>query len=418
MTKRLGNLHKILFSLLILLLPVQLGKHFWPSWAMVNGLRIDYLSPALYLTDILIVGILVSWVVNLATSPQRVRSSIFLFSFFFIFLFLNCFLAQNQPAAFYKLIKILEFSLLGLYVVKNFLVSKYLSILISVPIIYSSLLAIAQFINQGSLGGVFYWLGERTFDAGTPGIALADFNGQLVLRSYATFPHPNVLAGFLVINLLWLIFPRRPQGEFIGKTIYWLAIVLGVVALFLTFSHVAWAVFAVVILFKFLKSPRLPKLLKAIIVVVSLSTFYYLLTTFPVQSESFFQRQDLNIAAVNMIRSSPLLGVGLNNFLIELPKYYSGSGQIRLLQPVHNIFLLAAAEAGIIIFIIIIIFIALTIRRLILTTLIVVLVLGLFDHYFLTLQSGQILLTLVLGLSWCKINSCPPKPLPTIPSPK
>ena len=55
------KIHRILFFLLLLLLPVQLGRHFWPEFALVFGIRIDYLSPTIYLTDLLVIGILVSW---------------------------------------------------------------------------------------------------------------------------------------------------------------------------------------------------------------------------------------------------------------------------------------------------------------------------------------------------------------------
>ncbi|MCL5970380.1 MAG: hypothetical protein M1450_02695 [Patescibacteria group bacterium] len=36
--------------------------------------------------------------------------------------------------------------------------------------------------------------------------------------------------------------------------------------------------------------------------------------------------------------------------------------------------------------------------------LVTVLVLGLFDHYFLTLQQGQLLFSLVLGIVWSRIE--------------
>src|ERR1035437_5543578 len=51
------NQNKILYSLfylLILFLPTQFGKHFWPNSSFVFGLRLDYLSPTVYLTDIFI----------------------------------------------------------------------------------------------------------------------------------------------------------------------------------------------------------------------------------------------------------------------------------------------------------------------------------------------------------------------------
>jgi len=42
------KLQQRLFWLLVFLLPVQFGRHFWPEWSYVMGLRIDYLSPTIY----------------------------------------------------------------------------------------------------------------------------------------------------------------------------------------------------------------------------------------------------------------------------------------------------------------------------------------------------------------------------------
>ncbi len=58
------GIHKILFLILLAFLPVQLGRHFWPKWSYVMGLRIDYLSPTIYLTDILVFLILFLWLVE------------------------------------------------------------------------------------------------------------------------------------------------------------------------------------------------------------------------------------------------------------------------------------------------------------------------------------------------------------------
>jgi len=55
-------MQQVLFSLLLVFLPTQLGLHFWPGWALVLGRRLDYLSPTLYVTDILIVFLLIRWV--------------------------------------------------------------------------------------------------------------------------------------------------------------------------------------------------------------------------------------------------------------------------------------------------------------------------------------------------------------------
>src|SRR5258708_34693956 len=50
---------RLIFSLLILLLPTQFGKHFWPDFTIVSGIRIDYLSPTVYVTDLLLLLLII-----------------------------------------------------------------------------------------------------------------------------------------------------------------------------------------------------------------------------------------------------------------------------------------------------------------------------------------------------------------------
>src|SRR5476651_2543095 len=50
-----NKLSLLFFYLLILFLPTQLGKHFWPNFSFVYGIRVDYLSPTIYISDILFV---------------------------------------------------------------------------------------------------------------------------------------------------------------------------------------------------------------------------------------------------------------------------------------------------------------------------------------------------------------------------
>ena len=92
-----------------------------------------------------------------------------------------------------------------------------------------------------------YFIGERTFTGQTPGIATVALNGNLLLRPYGTFPHPNVLAGFLLVGILFVASLWR-DGVFRGKnTLQHIgigsALLLGTVALFLTMSRVAIALF-------------------------------------------------------------------------------------------------------------------------------------------------------------------------------
>jgi hypothetical protein len=75
-----------------------------------------------------------------------------------------------------------------------------------------ALIAIGQFLKQGSLGLTF--LKESTFRVTDTGIAKVIIFDQVFIRPYGLFLHPNVLAGFLGITLLFtlaypLVFHRK-----------------------------------------------------------------------------------------------------------------------------------------------------------------------------------------------------------------
>lgn len=422
------KIHQLLFFLLVFFLPTQLGKHFWPDWSMVRGLRVDYLAPTIYLTDILAAGVIISWGLEKiksqkSKSKKTIKKLKISWALLLIggLLILNSLLAANPAAAFYKLVKLTEFVLLGIYITKNRFSVNTFYLLLSTSLVYSSLLAIFQFLNQGSLGGVFYWLGERTFNAGTPGIALASWNDRLFLRPYATFSHPNAFAGFLVISLILMAKLPITNYQFFkfSKPLRTVTVFLGIIALFLTFSRASWLVFGIslaaygVWFLRKINGRFIGRwmVLAFIGSLIFLSTIKNLQAFTTIQPESIWLRQDLNRAALEMIKKSPILGVGLGNFLVRLPEFYQEKGQVRFLQPAHNLYLLIAAEAGLFGLIGLVCFLILTIRclrlktnYLILMALSAILFLGLFDHYFYTLQQGQILISLVLGLSWSKIK--------------
>ena len=197
-------MHQLLFSLLLVLLPAQPGYHLWPGWALVLGRRIDYLSPTLYLTDIIIFLLLISWYVG---KRKKIHFPILQTILIIGFIVTNIYFAANRWVAFFSWIKILELVALGIYIVKT--KPKFSAIIfpLSVGVFYSSVIAIIQFLLQHSIGGPLWFLGERTFSATTPGIAQIPLcfpnklNCPLMLRSYATFPHPNVLGGYLAVLL-------------------------------------------------------------------------------------------------------------------------------------------------------------------------------------------------------------------------
>jgi hypothetical protein len=401
--------HRIFFWILLTLFPTQLGYHFWPDWAMVLGRRVDYLSPTLFLTDLLILFTVGSFLIyNLKFSIFNKfsifkRKHLVLFATI-LFVIFNIAVAVNKPVALYKWLKVAELMALGWYIVKSKPSLAFVIFPLSIGVLYSSVLAIAQFFLQHSVGGPLWWLGERTFRVDTPGIARIVWFGQELLRPYATFPHPNVLGGFLAATLPLMVSNQTKKLSFFKIA----TIALGTIAMFLTFSRsaIVVGVIAIILMIASRKQQVVSsKVAIVIFLIFSLATFYFLLTT-NFSDESVVVRQQLNAAAVKIWQESPLVGVGLGNFLVELPKALP-SRSVYFLQPVHNIYLLVLTETGIVglvFFLWLLWQIARKKSFSILYSLFSILALGLIDHYPLTLQQGQLLLTLFLALSFIQTD--------------
>lgn len=399
------RLHHWLFGLFLALLPVQLGYHFWPPWSYVLGLRVDYLSPTVFFTDILVVLILLCWMFDSSRVNQLRVTSYELKKHWwvlaiFIFFLVNSLFAQNQGAALYKFFKVLEFALLGFYVAKNNFVSRLTSYVLPVTVLYSSLIAFAQFLKQSSLGGIFWYLGERTFNSGTPGIAKIALGGRLLMRPYATFPHPNVLAGFVLISLM-LTFPYLIKKNRILGVCY---LLFSIGCLAITFSR---SVLLVGVFFGlYCLAKRTKKLVFFWFLLMIFAGAIFVFGKTVISQESFYQRWELGRASLLMIKENPLVGMGLNNFIPKIPIFWQNLSAVYWLQPVHNIYLLVSAETGLVGLLIFLWFLFLTYKRLmishslLITSLTAILLLGFFDHYWLTLQQTQLLFGIVLGFAW------------------
>jgi O-antigen ligase len=423
-----NKISKLFFYFLIFFLPTQLGKHFWPDFSFVYGLRLDYLSPTIYLTDIFIMLIFIFSLPEFFQSIKQIQKKyLFGFALLIISFTLGLAGARNYWAGVYGMVKFLEFSFLAYYVSKHYknFSKAILFGCVLLSVIFETSLAFLQYFNQASIGGVFYWLGERSFNAETPGIANASINGQLFLRPYATFSHPNILAGFLVLSMLFLLlFSFRNK---LLRSLVLVGIILGTSALLVTLSRTAillWLIYAIVLfglwmVEKYKKRKfNSHRLVLFVLVIAATTAFVILQNTFIAQrfletklsDESLVQRQELITQSLSMFSKSPLLGVGINNYFNNL-NTLSLKENTFLIQPVHNIFLLVLSETGLVGFC----FILVAFIKSFLTTfnkkqtgkyllmmLFAIIFLGTFDHYFLTLQQGQLLFSLIIGISLSK----------------
>lgn len=420
-------LHRRLFFLLILFLPTQLGIHFWPEWTHVLGRRVDYLSPTIYFTDVLLLAVFFTWMVSLRQKKFLRKLTIpFPFSLTAVVLVGvtvgNISVAANTPLVIYKWIKFYEYLLLGWYIIATNVRMKDIVLPLAIAVLYSSLIALTQFILQRSVGGVLWFLGERSFMIDTPGIARIALctrystDCPLLLRSYATFPHPNVFAGFVAVALPYFLLRILRTDLWSGP--FWLAIaafMVSVAGLLTSFSRSAWAVSVIMVLgtwliVKILSRHKKIATFHPLTVAAFFSAICFIVLVMlrlPARSdESLVIRQQLHQTAIHMWTTTPFFGVGLGNFLIELPSfapYRAGN----FLQPVHNIYVLFMTEAGIAGWGVLLILGGMCFlhRRRIgyavmhnlddvtlpLLSLCGVLLLGVVDHYPITLQQGQLL---------------------------
>lgn len=432
--------HETYFYLLILFLPTQLARHFWPPWSLINGIRLDLFSPTLYFTDILLLLTIFLWVFKSSEirkfkidSKFEIRNlKFFLIVFSVVFALLNIVLSLSPTLTLFKWLKVAEFALFAIYVAKTFTVSKFHTscVLLLISCAYESFIAVSEFILQRSLGGPFWFLGERTFNSSTPGIAQATLNGSLSLRPYATLPHPNALGGYLLIAFILSLHSNISSR--LLQVLVGLPILL---AIFLTFSRSTYLA-SVLISFVFITKKSTKEIITKIriknislfglwnnisfvlgVLLITTGIGLYLVSAPFSDPNSLDKRTLLNQVAIDSLRTSrlsPLIGIGLGNFPILLkdqPTHFP----TRLLQPAHNIYLLILSETGalgLLLFLTLLLFSAKKIFKKtkeakssfhvqLLTAFFTILFLGLFDHYFLTLQQTQITLALVIGLIWC-----------------
>lgn len=403
----MSRLTSISLWLLIFFLPFQLGKHFWTFESLVLGRRIDYLSPTIYLTDILLLVFLLSSFIFARKKIPLVFNKLVLAAV--LFSGISIYLQGVTWLSIYFSLKLIEYAAFASVLIKSKPKLGEILTPLSLSVIITVILALLQFLSQSSIGGIWYWLGERAFTSQTPGIAQIITQGRIFLRPYSSFPHPNALGGFLVVLLpLFLWKPARLKSwkYFLHRSALYF-IFLGI---FLSFSRSAWLVALFIVGAIFLKSSwgkRQKLVLILCLFCLGLIVEELLLGRFIslglAETESITVRLKLLESARLLFLQSPIFGIGLGRFI-------SGLATLRplapVLQPVHSIYALLAVETGICGLGLFLFIFGLAIKRALsqknlalVLSLAAILLLGSVDHYFISLQQTQILLVLVLSLA-------------------
>jgi O-antigen ligase len=423
--KNLKNLrfHEILFYVFLFLLPVQTRILYKPGTAYISWYFNYHLGFFVYLTDILLIACLVSWLLFDKPWRQIKLNRIFWLTLaFFGLMIIGLFHVKHLDLEIYGLFKWIELGLLVWYVSQMFhrVMFHRAAWVLFISGTSQGVLGLSQFHVKHSLGLKFF--GEHIPAMGTAGLATIDTLAGKVIRAYGTFPHPNVFGAFMVLGLgicLYLLATSTTKWNSLIVSCGTLIVSLG---LFVSFSRLAW-VGGIAIILCFLVFHMKHKLnnlanvsqilwIMGIILVASTliaGLFRETLQTRVLDSNptSVTDRNFFNNLGLNLVISAPLVGVGAGNYVPALqdlkalePWQY---------QPAHNIFIFMAAELGLLglgLFLMILFEIFSVFRRIswdvLSFTLAVIgvtfLFMSQFDHYFATIQQGRLMFFLILGL--------------------
>lgn len=411
------NFSTIFLLATLFLIPIQTRILYFSDKAYIDWYFNYHLAFFVYLTDLLLILYFTAWIVEHKHFPRFHKYGVLVIAILFWSL-LTLFHVKRIDLGIYNFLKLVELlcftSIIPLILREKRMFHTALW-LILVAGIFQAGLALGQFHVKHDLG--FNILGEHVPALGTPGLATLDINGEKIIRAYGTMPHPNILAGFLLLPLtigLYFVSHETDNKKRLILAIFLMLITWG---LFLTFSRIAW-IGALIIYGSYLTYLFQVKLKKQLILivftlVVSCGTLGLVYTDYIVsrgtnvsESQAVADRQTFNQRGLELVAQSPVWGTGIGDLVVALQdRYELEPWQYQL---PHNIYILIAAETGIvglILFLLLFFYILRSTWNLksmltfsFLALVIIFLIMGNFDHYFLTIQQGRLTFFATLGL--------------------
>src|SRR3989344_388854 len=317
-----------------------------------------------------------------------------------------------------------------------------------------AIIGIIQYFIQRSSGLGF--LGEEFLRGWMPGVARFQIPGGYrwiidewlnlargtwyIMRPYGTFPHPNIFGFFMLFGSFFGYLGYYVSRETWKRGVFVGFICLMIFAGIMSFSRVAvisWLIGSVIwfVLMRFTGNKSdsslllyLPevgdrkKMIKSLLFIIIITTaitgglFYRqfldrsgIVSYGTTNEEAIGDRALYQKVAFEIIKDKPFFGVGYQNFVLAMDDYSPVELKSYQHQPVHNIYLLVAAETGIIGLTAFLIFIGFILKHAwkkrndiffatLLSGFVAMLVAGFFDHYLVTIQQGRLLFFITAGL--------------------
>ena len=356
---------RLTFSLTVILIPFRL-RHIIAARPQ-TPIYGDFTDFLLFASDVTLLGTLLLWTISYLLKPYPLKTGPRFLTIplagVLITSLVSTFTSVDIQLSIYHFIRLILLTGFFLYVINEIETLKLIAIPVAIQVLIQSLVGIAQFLGQGSVG--LRLLGEWELDPAWSGVSVVWAEGTRALRAYGLADHPNILGGSLILGLAlmagWGTQSKKPSTPWI-TTIF----SLGMVAVLLTFSRSAWLAFLVGILFfaEGLRRTQPSKALRAWLGLLgagALISFPFLwqnaaylgvrlnvdnsFTQIMIEERSISERQVLNTAAQELFSENALNGVGLGAFptalMAIMPKFPYNY------QPPHMTLLEAAVETGI-----------------------------------------------------------------------
>jgi hypothetical protein len=423
------------FYLWIFLLPWQ-TRYFYEAY--LAGAIWESGSISIYGSEIFLLGLLLMRFIlwskekNKIISKDRIIfSPIFVLFLFIIFVFFSAgWSVFPELTIYYSLKLLLVLGIFWLMQNKQLTVIRIATVLVASGAL-QGLLATWQFLDQ--LIPANKWLGIAWQDSRESGVSVIDTGYRRWLRGYGSFPHPNILGGFLSITLICALYIFE-QSELLWKNlkskkiqVFQISILGALVmissGIILSFSRSAWLNSFLILLgvgiFSFTKNKLMSvkSFFIAVIFILIVGIMWVSVYSEPfitritgngyLETMSVTQRFDSITEGWQIFKKHPILGIGLGSYTYALHQIFP-ERSIWQLQPPHMTYLLIAVELGIIGLIFLIIAFILLIRqfRCFLSWLLIgsLLFLLIFDHWWWSLNFGWYFLAVILGMNYLLIK--------------
>lgn len=346
---------------------------------------------------------------NKKFSFTRDRQQIFFIFLFVFYCFLSIFWSFDNQVAWQQANRVMEMVLFGFVLFLGPLSFVQIARWFTAGMAVQSVFALFQFFTQTTFS--FKWLGLSEHPVMQAGTSIVQGEGgERVLRAHASFPHPNIFGGYLVVGILFtfiLIYYFSFKNK--KSSYYWyIVLALQTAGLFVSLSRSAWLVYGLTLLyFSFLgyrKKKYTPLIFSFAVFFIFSIGYSSLLYTRVSQSavteiRSTQERVVGYQEALALWKQHPFFGVGIGNYsaasFAEQPTQPAWA-----YQPVHSFILLLLVELGFVgfgLFFLLSLFLLMRMHKLEVFFYVLPLPLLLFDHYIFSLLPGLLLAGLFLG---------------------